>query len=147
MENWQDIPNYEGIYQISDFGRVKSLGNDKSRKTKILKTYIDKTGYEAVTLRNKGTKKNFMIHRLVALAFVPNYNEFKYNSVNHIDEDKLNNKASNLEWCTNEYNATYTVGRRIKFITYKNSKLIINFKYIEWIWNRIKSKIGNYPKG
>lgn len=146
-EKWKDVLNYEGVYQISNLGRIKSLGNDKSRKTKILKTYIDKNGYEFVTLRNKGTKKNFSIHRLVAMAFVTNKNIFKYNSVNHIDENKLNNKASNLEWCTSEYNAKYTVCRKVKFITYKNNKLLINFNYIKWLWDRIKSKIGNYPKG
>lgn len=145
-EQWKTIDWFESIYQISNFGRVRSLGNNKTRKTKILKTWYDNKDYECVTLRHNGNKKNFKIHRLVAENFVPNSNLDK-NVVNHIDENKLNNIYTNLEWCTLSYNSSYSNFHKMKFIKWKNLELIIDFKVIRNLWFRIKSKIGNYPKG
>lgn len=116
MENWKDIKGYEGLYQVSNLGRVRSLDfewkayNGKAlckfkNKGKILKG--NQTGvrrnYLAVNLHNHTIK----IHRLVAKAFVPNPNN--YPEVNHIDGNTFNNNADNLEWVTSSQNVTHAV--------------------------------------
>lgn len=115
IELWQDIPGYEGYYQISNTGIVKTLGRKKGfihAKTKDLTPWEDKKGYLHVGLRNKdGKKKNYQLHRLVAGVFVPNPDNKP--QVNHIDGNKHNNRASNLEWVTNYENhihKVYTLG-------------------------------------
>lgn len=131
MEEWRDIKCFEGIYQVSNLGRVKSLDrkkiqfngynySEKTYKGKILKPAIVRY-YERVLLQNKDIKKNYFIHRLVAEAFIPNPNN--YNCVNHKDENKLNNNVENLEWCTHSYNINY--GQRN---------------------NKVKNKLKNKPK-
>lgn len=108
MEEWKDIKGYEGLYQISNLGRVKSL----SRKVfngngyyimneKILKPKKTQVGYLKVRL----CRKDIYIHRLVAESFIPNSNN--YPEVNHKDESKTNNRVDNLEWCTHKYNLSY----------------------------------------
>jgi hypothetical protein len=99
MEIWKDIIGYEGCYQVSNLGRVKSL-----IRGIILKPLIN-LGYACVYLHNKCSKKNCLVHRLVAKAFIPNPNG--YEQVNHKDENKANNMVENLEWCTSKYNANY----------------------------------------
>ena len=107
MEEWKDIKGYEGIYQISNKGRVKSLGNNKTKKEKILRPRKI-NGYFSVRLCKKGEKpKEFNIHRLVAEHFIPNPDNLPV--VNHKDENKLNNNVENLEWCTVAYNVNYSV--------------------------------------
>ena len=108
MEEWRAVPGYEGLYEVSSYGRVKSLKRYKSNnggipliKERILKPYNDKKGYLNVRLRNK----NFKVHRLVAQAFIPNPNNLP--QVNHKNEDKSDNRVDNLEWCTAKYNNTY----------------------------------------
>lgn len=101
MEEWKDIKNYEGLYQISSLGNVKSLARNTT-KGKILVKNLDKDGYQKVTLSKLGFHKQFSVHKLVAIAFIPNPNNFK--EINHIDEDKTNNSINNLEWCTSKYN-------------------------------------------
>jgi hypothetical protein len=107
MEIWKDIEGFEGCYQVSNYGRIRSLRNQRGiRKVpKILKPEIMKKGYLRIPLRKNYCQKHVMVHRLVAIAFVPNPLSLPY--VNHKDEDKSNNLASNLEWCTNEYNENY----------------------------------------
>lgn len=109
-EVWKDIEGFEGQYQISNFGRVRSMDryvkNGRGyRKTcgKILKPYLTCNGYEQVSLGRNGTHKS--IHRLVAIAFIPNPRNLP--DVNHKDEDKANNVYTNLEWCNHSYNALY----------------------------------------
>ena len=114
-ETWKDIKGYEGFYQVSNIGNVKSLkrivnnsttyGGKATVKERILKPKTDKDGYESVGLRKDGKVKHFRVHRLVATAFIPNPNS--YPIVNHKDEVKNNNIVSNLEWCTVRYNNTY----------------------------------------
>ena len=103
-EEWRDIKGYEGKYQVSNLGRVKSLGNNKSKKEKILK-HINSCGYSNVNLYKNGKKKPFLVHRLVAMHFIENPNN--YSQVNHKDENPTNNRVDNLEWCTHEYNLNY----------------------------------------
>ena len=105
QEIWKDIKGYEGLYQVSNLGRVKSLNYKKTGKEKILKADTDKDGYLRVCLSKNGKHKNYIVHRLVAIAYIPNTNN--YPIVNHRDETQQNNKASNLEWCTCTYNNNY----------------------------------------
>lgn len=114
MEEWKDIEGYEGLYQVSNLGRVKSLWFDKE---KILKAYKNRYGYLCIGLCKYGKKKTYKIHRLVASAFIENSNN--YPEVNHKDEVKTNNNVNNLEWCTREYNHNF--GTRNQRVAEKNS--------------------------
>lgn len=107
MEIWKPIKHYEGLYEVSNYGRVKSLWYSKS---KILKPSNNGHGYVEVTLYKNGTKNRYYIHRLVAQTFIPN--PHNYPCVNHKNEDKGCNKSWNLEWCTIYYNNIY--GTKLK---------------------------------
>lgn len=132
IEIWKDIEGYEGIYQISSHGRVRSLdrenyaGNNSFRKIKgkILKLQDNGKGYLIKILWNKSKYEARYIHRLVAEAFIENPNG--YSQINHIDEDKYNNYLNNLEWCTHAYNQEYS--KTYKKAGIKNSKIVINEK-------------------
>ena len=100
-EIWKDKKDYEGHYQVSNLGRVKSI---KFGKEIILKQKIN-GGYYSVNLSKNGIVKTYFVHRLVAEAFIPNPNNYK--EVNHKDEDKSNNIVTNLEWCDRKYNQNY----------------------------------------
>lgn len=121
-EVWRELPNYEGLYEISNYGRVKSVRNCYSsnstrnysipKKVKILKTYLDKDGYYQIRLCKEQKYYNHHIHRLVAIAFIPN--PMNLPQINHKDEVKTNNYVGNLEWCTCKYNNNYgTIKQRI----------------------------------
>ena len=113
MEEWKSIPGYEGLYEVSSYGRVKSLEISYIRKNgimdhkpeMILSPKNNGTGYFTVCLYKNKTHKYYLIHRLVAQAFLPNLDNLP--CVNHIDEDKTNNRVDNLEWCTEKYNSNY----------------------------------------
>lgn len=103
---WRDIPGYEGKYQVSNTGQVRSLNyRGNTGKTKILKQDTDRDGYKRVRLSKNGKVKRYGVHRLVALTFIPNSNN--YPMINHKDENKANNAVWNLEWCTIQYNNNY----------------------------------------
>lgn len=112
-EYWVDIKDYEGLYQISNLVKIKSLdrivkGKNNSlrlKKGKILKLYLDKDGYQVVMLYKNGANKFCKVHRLMAQAFIPN--PLNLPQVNHKDENKQNNNVENLEWCDNKYNQNY----------------------------------------
>ena len=117
MENWRDVRGYEGLDQVSNYGGVKSITHyDSMGRTKkgcILVPSLDsRKHYLKVSFYKKGIHKNAYIHKLVANAFLPNLNRFPV--VNHKDENKLNNNASNLEWCTYQYNNTYGKMKNIR---------------------------------
>lgn len=109
-EIWKDIPSFEGLYQVSTFGNVRSLNYQRSGKIREMKKGKDRDGYLQVTLCKEGRPKTFKIHRLVASAFVPNPLGFPV--INHKDEDKTNNCVWNLEWCTVAYNCNYGTSRQ-----------------------------------
>lgn len=117
IEEWRDIKGYEGLYQVSNLGRVKSLervyfhGNRMySQKERILKQNVGTNGYMSVMLYNSGHEsKRIMIHILVANAFI--YNPYNLPQINHKDENKANNCITNLEWCTCKYNNNYGTKR------------------------------------
>lgn len=118
-EIWKDKKDYEGHYQVSNCGRVKSI---KFGKEIILKQHI-RGGYYSVVLSKNGILKIFKVHRLVAQAFIPNPNNLT--EVNHKDENKLNNNVDNMEWCDRTYNNTY--GTRIEKCSKKLSKPVLQY--------------------
>ena len=118
-EIWKDIEGYEGLYQVSNMGRVRSL-----RRNIILKSKRETNEYERVVLSTNNIPKLYSIHRLVAMAFIPNPNN--YPIVNHKDEDRTNNRVDNLEWCTQKYNVNYGTG--IAKRARSQSKKVLQFK-------------------
>lgn len=104
-EEWKDIEEYEGLYQVSSMGRVKSLNYNHTNKERILKTGKDKYGYLFVYLYKDGKRKFHKVHRLVAQAFLDNPYNLPF--INHKDECKTNNFVDNIEWCTAAYNINY----------------------------------------
>lgn len=122
-EIWKDIPGYEGLYKVSNYGRVLSLPRGKQwpyRQThnNIRKQRV-KGHYYQVNLSKDGKTKCLLVHRLVALAFIAN--PLNLPCVNHKDENPLNNRVDNLEWCTYQYNANYGTGVQRQAISRKNN--------------------------
>lgn len=126
-EIWKDIEGYDGKYQVSNLGRIKAVYIRGIKRNKVLSSTITPEGYLKIILYKKGSKKTFMLHRLVAKAFIPNLENKP--QVNHIDGNKLNNKINNLEWCTSSENIihAYTVGLKKGIRGYENvcSKQIV----------------------
>lgn len=114
-EEWRDIVGYEGLYKVSNFGNVYSVRSDKR-----LKHSKNRGGYLFVVLCTDGKQKQFKVHRLVAISFLTNPDNKP--QVNHIDEDKTNNRLDNLEWVTAKENTNY--GSRNKKAAKSNSKNI-----------------------
>lgn len=109
MEIWKDIPCYEGLYEVSNCGNVRSITRTvrfgrgyKTYESQFLKFQTDKDGYFRVGLSKNGKKKQFRVNRLVAMAFIDNPNNLPV--VNHKDGDKQNNHVENLEWVTHSEN-------------------------------------------
>ena len=145
-EIWKDIEEYEGLYQISNLGRVKSLPklykrkyNSYYTKEKILKNNLGKNGYYRVNLSGK----SFYIHRLVAEAFIPNLYDKK--TINHIDGVKTNNSISNLEWATYGENNRHAIdtGLRITKTKFENHNTKLNEVQVKEL--KLLVKLG-YPK-
>ena len=107
IEEWRPVVGYEGLYEVSNTGQVRSLDRFYYRlhKGKVLSPTKDRYGYLTVTLNCNGKSKTIKIHRLVAQAFLPNPDNLP--QVNHKDEDKTNNNVTNLEWCTAKYNVNF----------------------------------------
>ena len=117
-EIWKPCPNFEEKYLISNYGRIKSIGNYNTCKTNgLLNLYKKKSrnGYIQVRLFDNNRAKTVEVHTLVAKAFVPNPHNLPM--VNHKDEDKANNYYENLEWCDNKYNIRYSLGKAVDVYT------------------------------
>ena len=120
-EEWEDIPEYEDMYQISNLGRVRSLsrtyvnslGHSRKLKTRFMSLVPNSDGYLEFACCKKGKYKRFSVHRLVAKLFLSN--EFNLPQVNHIDGDKTNNSYDNLEWCTISYNIQHAYDTGLKY--------------------------------
>lgn len=109
MEIWKDVQEYEGCYQISNLGRVRSLDRidriGRLKRGKVLAICNNGKGYQLVCLKKDGNRKNKYIHRLVGIHFLNNPSNKP--EINHLDEDKLNNKVDNLEWATQKENMNH----------------------------------------
>jgi hypothetical protein len=123
MEVWRDIEGYEGLYQVSNLGRIKSLNYNKKGVERIMKVCKDKKGYIVCGLSKNKNLKTFKVHRLVASAFLSNPNNLP--QINHKDEDKTNNRVENIEYCNNDYNRNY--GTRNKRASASCRKPILQF--------------------
>lgn len=154
MEIWKNIEGFENLYQVSNLGNVKCLkhtcpgkyGNLRTVKEHLMNPCINKkNGYVYVTLSNKDRGRTFAIHRLVAKAFVDNPEGLTI--INHKDENKLNNSADNLEWCTSYYNNTYNdvhLKRKHYAHTYEfeRNKIVCKFNELRMLISEFKTK---YP--
>ena len=120
-EEWRDVPGYEDLYQVSNFGRMKhkatkAIGGSGycDKDEYLLKPTKNKGGYYRIALSKKDVFRSFLVHRLVALAFIPNPHNYK--CVNHKNCVRDDNRVENLEWCTHSYNTRYAfvLGRMCK---------------------------------
>lgn len=144
-EIWKPIRGYETLYEVSNFGKVKGI-----KRNKLLKPKISRDGYLRVGLRKPNEKQRwFFIHRLVAIAFIPNLNN--YPQINHKDEVKTNNCVNNLEWCTAKYNCNY--GTHIQRIIANTDYSKIDYEarhrhtdYVKRYKNTDYKKIGAYTR-
>lgn len=134
-EEWKDIEGYEGLYQVSNLGRVRSLWFEKER---ILKLYKNVKGYYCISLCKNGIHQNRSVHRLVAEAFIPNTDNKP--SIDHINTIKNDNRVENLRWVTNKENSNNPLTKE-KQIKSKLSKPILQFdKNMELVkkWNGVR---------
>ena len=100
MEEWKNVIGYEGLYEVSNIGNVRNV-----RRNTLLKLSKTNYGYIQVYLYKNGIRTGLKVHRLVAQAFIPNPDNLP--QINHLDEDKTNNRVDNLEWCSHKYNVNY----------------------------------------
>lgn len=139
-EEWKDIAGYEGLYRISNTGKVKSLervnAQNKHQNERLLKQSLSEYGYLSVGLCKGGKVKYLRINRLVAFAFIENPDPEHFKQVNHKDENKTNNTYTNLEWCDCKYNINYGTGheRAVAKIDYKQ-------KILNTDWDKMREKM------
>lgn len=119
QEIWKDVVGYEGLYQVSNFGRVKSLARKinhgryiEDRGDVIMTLFLNRQGYFTVILSKNGEKKQHRVHQMVARAFIPNFDNKEM--INHIDCNTQNNRVENLEWCTNSENQLHAIANGLK---------------------------------
>ena len=133
-EVWKDIPDYEGLYQVSNLGRIKSLNFNKTGKEKIMKPRTGNRYYMTALWKN-GIRKDYLLHRIVAETFIPNPENKPF--INHKDENCFNNSINNLMWCTHKENMNW--GTRNERISKANKGKVIP--------KNIREKISKSNKG
>lgn len=150
-EIWKDVLNYEGLYKVSNYGRIKRTTKTIKKKNGVLylikekekKPYTNKNGYSYVTLYNAHYKaKTIQVHKLVAQSFISNPN--KYPCINHKNENKLDNRVENLEWCSYKYNINYKNAHIKSSISHK--KKILQFSLDNVFINAFDSAIDAKQK-
>jgi len=145
-EIWKDIKGYEGLYQISNYGNVKTLDYNHTKKEKQMKPILQVDGYLGINLMKDGKRKRYRIHRLVLETFTNNKNN--YPVVNHKDGNKTNNCLDNLEWCSISYNTqhSYDMGleKTKKVVCYdlKNKRIKI-YKNVKELSNELNLNINS----
>ena len=146
-EIWKDIEGYEGLYQVSNLGKVKSLNYNKTGKEKELRFNNNGTGYIQVGLTKNKEHKKFLVHRLVAKTFIPNIDNKTF--INHIDGNKKNNDVNNLEWCTKSENQlhAYRTGLIDKRKQSERMKGENHFNYGKQLSEETRRKISEGNKG
>lgn len=157
MAEWRNIKGYEGLYLVNDEGEIYSLPRGKAKTGKFKKPCIrgNKTQYLFVKLCKNGEEKAFSIHRLVASAFHNNPNNLP--EVNHIDKNRFNNKADNLEWCEHQYNIEYSKNKPVlqftkdgtfiekhKSVSYASIKTGVNRRAINNALKKWSNSAGGY---
>jgi len=130
---WRDIEGYEGIYQVSNMGRVRRILSDGT--TKVLNVHLNNVGYPRLILRKDGKDRNYLTHRLVAMAFVDNPDPTTKIQVNHKNGVKTDNRAANLEWCTNSENGKHS----FKFLGRKPPNPKLTFEVAQEIRQLLKT--------
>ena len=142
-EEWRDVRGYEGLYQVSNLGNVKSLvgwnGHKYIQRELILKPSLTTTGYYKVSLKKLKDRKEMRVHRLVAEAFIQNIESKPY--INHIDGNPLNNVVDNLEWCTQAENVRHAVRIGLRNVMQLNEECICDM-YINGMMSQ--RKIANH---
>lgn len=143
IEIWKDVITYEGWYQVSSFGNVRTfrakgrgVSNTQMKEPRLLKPFKDRGGYVNVKLTKDKIEKTIMIHRLVATAFLENPNNLE--QVNHIDSNRSNNNVSNLEWVSREENQAHGYLKR----NFSSKYLGVSFKKDKNRWDAVVHKNG-----
>jgi hypothetical protein len=131
MEEFRDIPGYEGLYQVSNLGRVKSLGNNQKRKEKILNPRVSTWGYNQVLLSKNKIIKNNLVHKLVAMAFLNHIPCGHKIVVDHINDNKLDNRLENLQLISQRENVFKTQGK----YSSKYKGVCLHKKLNKWVSN------------
>lgn len=141
-EIWKPCPGFETKYLVSNQGNIKSIGTYNTCKRGIIKQYKKKgrNGYMQVRLYDNNRASTIEVHSLVAKAFIAN--PYNYPMVNHMNEDKTDNRAVNLEWCTNQYNVRYSKSKAVKQYD-KNGIFIEQFTCIADAAAKYKIPSGN----
>lgn len=118
-EIWKDVKGYEGLYQISNLGKIKRLSRLSYQRfgklllnEKVMSNVIDNNGYVVVSLTNNKKQRKFLVHRLIAIHFIKNNNNLP--CINHIDGNKQNNDISNLEWCSYSQNNKHALDNNLR---------------------------------
>ena len=157
---YQEIKGFEGLYEISRSGQVRSLPREIVRsngvrqtfKRRLLAVTVDDKGYKKVSLQRKGKRVTLRIHTLLAREFMDNPKNLPM--VNHIDEVKSNNDLSNLEWCTHQYNMAYSKAETLYFNKEGKDILITNLNQFcikndldQGAMSRVRNSICKQHKG